>query len=547
MESDANTQPIENAGTSGEYSKGTENSMNPDGHAALIADLKEQRGKIKQGGGPKRIEAQHTKGKLTARERITRLLDEGSFQEIDAYITHRHRDFGMDEQCYPGDSVVTGFGKINGRTVCVYAQDFTVLGGSFSEVQGQKVAKVMDLALESGVPVIGLNDSVGARIQEGVYSLAAYAELFWHNTQASGVIPQISVMLGPCAGGSVYSPGLTDFVIMTKGTSHMFITGPEVIKTVTREEVDLETLGGAMTHSTASGVAHFAADDEHHALDLTHILLSYLPSNNAEPPPAIEPTDDPWRMDLELNTIVPTDPSEGYNMKTIIRKVFDQGSFFEVHEYFAQNAIVGFARLHGQAVGVVAQQPMILAGVIDIDASDKIARFIRFCDAFNIPIITFVDSPGFLPGLSQEHGGIIRHGAKIVYAYSEATVPKLCVVTRKAYGGAYIVMSSKYIRTDLVFAWPTAELAVMGAEGAVNILYRKQLKEIQDPDARRARARLVAEFQEKFATPYRAAASGHIDDILVPSETRPRLIAALELLHNKQVTLLPKKHGNIPL
>jgi acetyl-CoA carboxylase carboxyltransferase component len=327
----------------------------------------------------------------------------------------------------------------------------------------------------------------------------------------------------------------------------MFITGPEVIKTVTREEVDLETLGGAMTHSTASGVAHFAADDEHHALDLTHILLSYLPSNNAEPPPAIEPTDDPWRMDSELNTIVPTDPSEGYNMKTIIRKVFDQGSFFEVHEYFAQNAIVGFARLHGQAVGVVAQQPMILAGVIDIDASDKIARFIRFCDAFNIPIITFVDSPGFLPGLSQEHGGIIRHGAKIVYAYSEATVPKLCVVTRKAYGGAYIVMSSKYIRTDLVFAWPTAELAVMGAEGAVNILYRKQLKEIQDPDARRARARLVAEFQEKFATPYRAAASGHIDDILVPSETRPRLIAALELLHNKQVTLLPKKHGNIPL
>jgi acetyl-CoA carboxylase carboxyltransferase component len=547
MESDANAQPIENAGSSEEYSQDVENSMNPDGHAALIAELKEQREQIKQGGGPKRIETQHAKGKLTARERITRLLDEGSFQEIDAYITHRHRDFGMDKQYYPGDSVVTGLGKINGRAVCVYAQDFTVLGGSFSEVQGQKVAKVMDLALESGVPVIGLNDSVGARIQEGVYSLAAYAELFWRNTQASGVVPQISVMLGPCAGGSVYSPGLTDFVIMTKGTSHMFITGPEVIKTVTQEEVDLETLGGAMTHSTASGVAHFAADDEDHALELTRILLSYLPSNNAEPAPAVEPTDDPWRMDLELNTLVPTDPSEGYNMKTIIRRIFDQGSFFEVHEYFAQNAIVGFARLHGQAVGVVAQQPLILAGVIDIDASDKIARFIRFCDAFNIPIVTFVDSPGFLPGLSQEHGGIIRHGAKIVYAYSEATVPKLCVVTRKAYGGAYIVMSSKYIRTDFVFAWPTAELAVMGAEGAINILYRKQLKEMQDSDARQARARLVAEFQEKFSKPYRVAASGHIDDILIPAETRPRLIAALELLHNKQVTLPPKKHGNIPL
>jgi acetyl-CoA carboxylase carboxyltransferase component len=547
MESDANAQPIENAGSSQEYSQDVENSMNPDGHAALIAELKEQREQIKQGGGPKRIETQHAKGKLTARERITRLLDEGSFQEIDAYITHRHRDFGMDKQYYPGDSVVTGLGKINGRAVCVYAQDFTVLGGSFSEVQGQKVAKVMDLALESGVPVIGLNDSVGARIQEGVYSLAAYAELFWRNTQASGVVPQISVMLGPCAGGSVYSPGLTDFVIMTKGTSHMFITGPEVIKTVTQEEVDLETLGGAMTHSTASGVAHFAADDEDHALELTRILLSYLPSNNAEPPPAVEPTDDPWRMDLELNTLVPTDPSEGYNMKTIIRRVFDQGSFFEVHEYFAQNAVVGFARLHGQVVGVVAQQPLILAGVIDIDASDKIARFIRFCDAFNIPLVTFVDSPGFLPGLSQEHGGIIRHGAKIVYAYSEATVPKLCVVTRKAYGGAYIVMSSKYIRTDFVFAWPTAELAVMGAEGAINILYRKQLKEMQDSDARQARARLVAEFQEKFSKPYRVAASGHIDDILIPAETRPRLIAALELLHNKQVTLPPKKHGNIPL
>ncbi|UCC88499.1 MAG: acyl-CoA carboxylase subunit beta [Anaerolineales bacterium] len=515
------------------------------GHQALISELKLERERIRQGGGAKRIETQHAKGKLTSRERINRLLDDGSFQEIDAYMTHRHTDFGMDEQRYPGDSVVVGFGKVNGRLVCVHAQDFTVLGGSFSEVQGQKVAKAMDLALESGVPVIGLNDSVGARIQEGVYSLAAYSELFWRNTQASGVIPQISVMLGPCAGGSVYSPGLTDFVIMTKGTSHMFITGPQVIKTVTGEEVDLETLGGATTHSTVSGVAHFTADDEGQALELTRTLLSYLPSNNAEPPPAVEPMDDPWRMDVELNTVVPVDPGQAYNMKTVIRRVFDQDSFFEVHRDFAQNALVGFSRLHGQVVGIVAQQPMILAGVIDIDAADKIARFIRFCDAFNIPIVTFVDSPGFMPGVAQEHGGIIRHGAKIVYAYSEATVPKLCVVTRKAYGGAYIVMSSKYIRTDLIFAWPTAELAVMGAEGAVNILYRRQLKAMEDPDSERAR--LEADFREKFSKPYAAAASGHIDDILIPAETRPRLIAALELLRDKQVKLPPKKHGNMPL
>jgi acetyl-CoA carboxylase carboxyltransferase component len=539
MQSDVNTEGVENSNDTSEDPKDV------DGHEALIAELKDQRETIKQGGGPKRIEAQHAKGKLTARERIVRLLDEGSFQEIDAYVTHRHSDFSMEEQRYSGDSVVVGFGKINGRTVCVHVQDFTVLGGSFSEVQGQKVAKAMDLALDSGVPVIGLNDSVGARIQEGVYSLAAYSELFWRNTQASGVIPQISVMLGPCAGGSVYSPGLTDFVIMTKGTSHMFITGPQVIKTVTGEQVDLETLGGALTHSSISGVAHFTAEDEDHALETTCTLLSYLPSNNAEPPPAVEPADDPWRMDPELNTVVPTDPSQAYDMKSVIRKVFDQGSFFEVHRDFAKNAVVGFARLHGQVAGIVAQQPMFMAGVIDIDAADKIARFIRFCDAFNIPIITFVDSPGFMPGVGQEHGGIIRHGAKIVYAYSEATVPKLCVVTRKAYGGAYIVMSSKYIRTDLVFAWPTAELAVMGAEGAVNILYRKHLKAMENPEAERAR--LVSEFYEKFSKPYTAAASGHIDDILVPAETRPRLIAGLELLRDKKVTLPPKKHGNIPL
>jgi acetyl-CoA carboxylase carboxyltransferase component len=544
MESDLDAKLAGGTAASEEFAEDLEPPEEVAGNQALIAELNEQREKIKQGGGPQRMETQHARGKLTARERITRLLDDASFQEIGAYVTHRHRDFGMDEQRHPGDSVVVGFGKVNGRRVCVHAQDFTVLGGSFSEVQGQKVAKALDLALDSGVPVIGLNDSVGARIQEGVYSLAAYAELFWRNTQASGVIPQISVMLGPCAGGSVYSPGLTDFVIMTKGTSHMFITGPQVIKTVTGEDVDLETLGGAMVHSSVSGVAHFSADGEGHALDLTRTLLSYLPSNNAEPPPAIEPDDDPWRMDPELNTAIPTDPSQAYDMKAVIRRVFDQGSFFEVHRDFAQNAVVGFARLHGQVVGVVAQQPMIMAGVIDIDAADKMARFIRFSDAFNIPIVSFVDSPGFLPGLAQEHGGIIRHGAKIVYAYSEATVPKLCIVTRKAYGGAYIVMSSKYIRTDLVFAWPTAELAVMGAEGAINILYRKQLKA---EDLEGERERLVSQFREKFSKPYAPAASGHIDDVLIPAETRPRLIAALELLRDKQVRLPPKKHGNIPL
>ncbi|MBN1217575.1 MAG: acyl-CoA carboxylase subunit beta [Anaerolineae bacterium] len=510
-----------------------------------MAELQARREKIRQGGGTRRIEAQHAKGKLTAHERIIHLLDEGSFQQIDAYITHRHSDFGMDEQRHPGDSVIVGFGKINGRRICLYAQDFTVLGGSFSEVQGQKVAKAMDLALQAGVPIIGLNDSVGARIQEGVYSLAAYGDLFWHNTQASGVIPQISVMLGSCAGGSVYSPALTDFVIMTQHTSHMFITGPEVIKTVTREEVDLETLGGAATHSRVSGVAHFAADNEDQALDLTRRLLSYLPANNAEPPPAIPPTDNPARMDPDLNSIVPIKPNQAYDMKTVIHKIFDLDSFLEVHENFAPNAVVGFARLHGQVVGVVAQQPAVLAGVIDIDASDKMSRFIRFCDAFNIPLITFVDSPGFMPGVAQEHSGIIRHGAKIVYAYAEATVPKLSVVTRKAYGGAYVVMSSKHIRTDLTFAWPTAEIAVMGAEGAVNILYRKQLEETQNPEA--DRAQLIESFREKFAKPYTSAASGHIDDILIPAETRPRLIAALELLRDKQATLPPKKHGIMPV
>ncbi|KAA3647012.1 MAG: acyl-CoA carboxylase subunit beta [Chloroflexi bacterium] len=508
-------------------------------------DLKSRRQKLLEGGGEQRVKAQHAKGKMTARERIDQLLDRGSFQEIDPYWTHRHSDFGMAEKQHAGDSVVAGFGKIDGRMVCVYAQDFTVLGGSFSEVQGQKVAKLLDLAMENGVPVIGLMDSVGARIQEGVYSLAAFAELFWRNTQASGVIPQISVMLGPCAGGSVYSPGLTDFVVMTEGTSHMFLTGPKVIETVTGEQVDLDSLGGAQVHNAISGVAHFNATDESQALDITRTLLSYIPANNAEQAPLHTPEDDPWRMDETLNDLVPGDSREPYDMHVIIKSVFDLGSFFPVHAHYAQNVIVGFARLHGQSVGVVATQPMVKAGVLDIDSSDKISRFIRFCDAFGIPLITLVDTPGFLPGVKEEHGGIIRHGAKIVYAYSEATVPKLSVITRKAYGGAYIVMGSKYTRTDLVFAWPTAEVAVMGAEGAVNILYQKQLREEDDPQA--AHARLVDEFNQKFANPFTSAASGHVDDVLLPSETRPRLIAALELLRDKRVETPAKKHGNMPV
>ena len=511
----------------------------------LIDELVEKRKQIKLGGGQKRIDSQHTKGKQTARERITQLLDEGSFREIDAYLTHRHSDFGMEKKRYEGDAVVIGYGKIDGRMVCVFSQDFTVLGGSFSEVQGQKVAKILDLAMDSGVPVIGIMDSVGARIQEGVYSLAAYSELFWRNTQASGVVPQISVMVGPCAGGSVYSPGLTDFVIMTKGTSHMFITGPKVIETVTREQVDLNSLGGATVHSSVSGVAHFAAEDEADAMAITRKLLSYLPSSNASPPPVVAPADDPWRAEERLNTLVPADPSESYDINEVIGFIFDKGTFFPVHANFAPNVTVGFARLHGRTVSVIANQPLHKAGVIDIDASDKIARFIRFSDAFNIPLVTLIDTPGFMPGVNQEHGGIIRHGAKIVYAYSEATVPKLAVIVRKAYGGAYIVMSSKFIRTDMVYAWPTAEVAVMGADGAVNILYAKQLREEEKPEE--AKAEIVAQFRDKFSKPYNVAASGHIDEVLIPAETRSHLIAALELLRDKKVEVRQKKHGNIPL
>jgi acetyl-CoA carboxylase carboxyltransferase component len=508
-------------------------------------ELLRRREAARQGGGPRAVEQQHAKGKWTARERIDRLLTPGSFEEIDPYIAHRHTAFELDQKRFPGDSVVVGFGRIDGRKVAVAAQDFTVIGGSFSEVQAQKVCKVLDMAIASGVPFIALNDSVGARIQEGVWSLAGYSELFWRNTQASGVIPQISVMLGPCAGGSVYSPGLTDFIIMTEGISHMFITGPEVIKTVTGEEVDFDTLGGARTHATTSGVAHFVAGDEEEALAITRRLLSYLPSNNVASPPRVQPTDDPTRADPALDTLAPAEGSQSYDVRQALTRIFDLGSFFEVHARFAPNAVLGFARLNGQVVGVVANQPDHLAGVLDINASDKIARFVRFCDAFSIPLITFVDCPGFMPGTVQEHGGIIRHGAKIVYAYAEATVPKVAVITRKAYGGAYIVMSSKYIRTDLVYAWPTAEIAVMGAEGAVNILYRKQLAGVEHPEE--VREQLISEFHEQFGSPYAAAASGHVDDVILPRETRAKLVTAMDFLRDKQTTPLPKKHGNIPL
>jgi acetyl-CoA carboxylase carboxyltransferase component len=511
----------------------------------LNQELLRRREALRHAGGPQAVEQQHAKGKLTARERIHRLLDAGSFQEIDPYITHRHSAFGLDEKRCPGDAVVVGLGRIDGHRVAVAAQDFTIIGGSFSEAQAQKVCKALDLATGSGIPFVFLNDSVGARIQEGVWSLAGYSELFWRNTQASGVIPQISVMLGPCAGGSVYSPALTDFIIMTEGISHMFITGPEVIKAVTGEEVDFETLGGAGTHATVSGVAHFVATDEEEAFTLIRRLLSYLPPNNAAPPARLLATDDPARADTALDKLVPLDDTKSYDIYEAISRIFDLGSFLEVHALFARNAVVGFARLHGEVVGVVANQPAWLAGVLDIDASDKIARFVRFCDAFNIPLVTFVDCPGFMPGTVQEHGGIIRHGAKIVYAYSEATVPKVCVVTRKAYGGAYIVMSSKYMRTDLVYAWPTAEIAVLGAEGAVNILYRKRLAAAEH--AAEVREQFIADYREQFGSPYAAAASGHVDDVILPSETRARLIAALDFLRDKQAASLPKKHGVMPL
>ena len=512
-----------------------------------IEQLNEMRLKSAAGGGPERVEKQHKAGKLTARERLDLLLDPGSFREIDAFVVHRERNFGMDapERQFLGDSVVTGWGTVNGRLVYVYSQDFTVMGGSLSLAHAEKICKIMDMAMKNGAPVIGLNDSGGARIQEGVVSLAGYADIFLRNTLASGVIPQLSVIMGPCAGGAVYSPALTDFVIMVKDTSYMFVTGPDVVRAVTHEDVTFEELGGAMTHNIKSGVSHVAANTEEDALFLVRELLSYMPQNNMEDPP-FEPTkDDPLRTEDALNTIVPDDPSKPYDIKEVIRLVVDEGRFFEIHEHYAANIVVGFARLGGYSVGIVANQPMVLAGVLDIKASEKAARFIRFCDAFNIPVITFEDVPGFMPGTEQEHGGIIRAGAKLIFAYAEATVPKITVVTRKAYGGAYCVMNSKHLRSDLNFAWPTAELAVMGPDGAVNIIFRRELAQAEDPVARKAE--LVAEYRERFANPYVAASRGYIDDVILASETRPRLINALAMLQNKRDTLPPKKHGNIPL
>jgi propionyl-CoA carboxylase beta chain len=507
-----------------------------------LRDLKAQ---SRLGGGADRIEAQHKRSRLTARERIELLLDKGSFREMDAFVVHRTSDFGLEQQKYLADSVITGWGTIEGRLVYVFSQDATVFGGSLGEVHAEKVCKIMDMALKNGAPVIGLNDSGGARIQEGVVSLGGYADIFLRNTLVSGVIPQISVIMGPCAGGAVYSPALTDFIIMVRKSSYMFITGPDVVKTVTHEVVSFEELGGADVHSEVSGVCHLATDSEADALYLIRKLLAYLPQNNMEDPPFVNGEDDPLRMEEGLDTLVPNDPSKPYDIKDAIRMIMDNGQFLEIQEAYAQNIVVGFARLGGHSIGIVANQPAVLAGVLDINSSEKAARFVRFCDAFNIPVITFVDVPGFLPGTAQEHGGIIRSGSKLLYAYCEATVPKLTVVTRKAYGGAYDVMSSKHVRGDVNLAWPSAEIAVMGPDGAVNIIFRKELAQAEDADARRAE--LVAEYREKFANPYIAASRGYIDDVIEPHETRPRLINALEMLANKRDSNPPKKHGCIPL
>ncbi|MBN1640604.1 MAG: methylmalonyl-CoA carboxyltransferase [Anaerolineae bacterium] len=490
------------------------------------------------GGGVARIERQHAKGKLTARERIDVLLDPGSFHEVDAFATNAEGDFQPE-------SVVTGWGTVDGRTVFVFSQDFTVQGGSVGLVHGAKVCKVLDMAIKNGAPVIGINDSGGARIQEGVDSMWAYGEIFTRNTLASGVIPQISVILGPCAGGAVYSPAITDFVFMVDELSHMFITGPQVIKAVTGEEVTFEDLGGAKVHNQRSGVAHFLAPDEETCLQDVRTLLSYLPSNNMDDPPILDTGDEPGRSDPELDSVIPADTQTPYNMRDVIQPIVDGGEFLEVARYFAPNLLVGFARMNGQSVGIVAQQPRVLAGALDINSADKGARFIRFCDAFNIPLITFCDTSGFLPGLNQEHGGIIRHGAKMLYAYAEATVPKIAVITRKAYGGAYIAMSSKHLRSDVNYAWPNAEIAVMGPEGAVNVINRREIEAADDPEAKRAE--LVDEYRRKFANPYVAAGKGYLDAVIVPRETRPRIIEALAMLERKRDGLPPKKHGNIPL
>ncbi len=513
--------------------------------ADKLANLRRLRAESRLGGGEERIAQQHERNKLTARERIELLLDEDSFVELDAFVTHRATDFGLDEERYLGDGVVSGHGRIDGRLVFIYAQDFTVFGGSLSEAYAEKICKVMDLAMKVGAPLVGLNDSGGARIQEGVASLGGYAEIFLRNVMASGVVPQISVILGPCAGGAVYSPAMTDFTVMVEGTSYMFVTGPNVVKSVTHEEIDAEALGGAGVHTGRSGVAHLAVPDEASAMDAVRDLLAHLPQNNRVDPPVIGARDPADRMDAELDAVVPDESSRPYDMHDVLRRVVDDGELLEIQPQWAGNILVGFARLGGRPVGIVAQQPAVLAGALDIDASVKAARFVRTCDAFNVPLITFVDVPGFLPGVGQEHGGIIRHGAKLLYAYCEATVPKVTVITRKAYGGAYDVMSSKHIRGDLNFAWPTAEIAVMGAEGAVNVIYKETIAGAADPAAERQR--LVAEYEATFSNPYIAASRGYIDEVILPRETRPRLIRALEVLADKRDTNPRKKHGNIPL
>jgi len=511
-----------------------------------ILELRAMRDRARQGGGEDRIATQHAKGKLTARERLNLLLDPGTFNELEPYITHQADDeMGLATDQYMGEGVVTGYGQVDGRTVYVYAQDFTVYGGTLSEMQSHKICRVMDLAVRNGTPIIGLIDSGGARIQEGVRSLGGYAEIFRRNALYSGVVPQISVMLGPCAGGAAYSPALTDLIIMVREHSFMFLTGPQVIKTVTGEDVDTEQLGGAEVHASISGTAHLMADSEQEALALCRRALNYLPSNNVENPPYIPPTDDPLRMDEALNAIVPLDPSEPYSMHEVIGHVVDHGEFFELQPTWALNAIVGLARIGGHSVGIVAQEPSVMAGVIDIDAADKITRFVRMCDCFNVPLVTFVDSPGFLPGVDQEHRGIIRHGAKVLYAYSEATVPKISVITRKAYGGAYVVMSSKYLGTDVNYAWPSAEIAVMGAEGAVNIMFRREINQAADPEAEQRR--LAENYRLRFNNPYHAASAGYVDDIIEPRETRAKIIASLAALRDKYSPAPPRKHGNIPV
>jgi propionyl-CoA carboxylase beta chain len=516
-------------------------------HKDRMDDLRRLSAEAEAGGGPERREREHKAGKLTARERIDLLLDEGTFEELDKFVRHRCVDFGMQDQRPAGDGFVTGFGRIDGRLVYVFAQDFTVFGGSLSESNALKICKIMDLAMRAGAPVIGLNDSGGARIQEGVASLAGYADIFLRNTLASGVVPQISAIMGPCAGGAVYSPAITDFIFMTRDTSYMFVTGPDVIKTVTHEEVTKQELGGAMTHNATSGVAHFVSNDDADCLAMIRELMSFLPSNNLEDPPRRASSDPIDRRDDALNTLVPENAQQPYDIKDAIHSVIDDGYFFEVHEHFAKNLVVGFARLDGRPVGIVANQPAYLAGVLDINASIKGARFVRFCDAFNIPLITFEDVPGFLPGTQQEFGGIIKHGAKLLFAFAEATVPKITVITRKAYGGAYCVMASKHIRTDANFAWPNAEIAVMGPEGAVNIVYKRELEKASESDREALRQEKIAEFRERFANPFVAAERGYIDAVIEPAETRSKIITALRSLGNKRDTNPKKKHGNIPL